>query len=138
MNLKENIAKIEAELVEMKKQLEDNEKYELTANGWHISSRGTIQNFSAAHTVLSKGCIRGTKELAEIASRNMVTRNILEAWVHQIQGDGDGFYTIYKNGKGTYIIYEDTYPLLGAVYMKEETAKWICERLNDRRIKLKG
>ena len=75
-----------------------------------------------------------------MASKNMLTRNRLEAWVHQIQGNHNDIlkYSIklVRDRYSPKVSVDDAENIIGAVYMKKETAEWICERLHDGRITL--
>ena len=126
----------EDNLADVRKYIEEDEKCELTADGYYFNIASTVSKFTS-HSNIKYGGTRATKELAEIASKNMTTRNRLEAWVHQIQGDNRGKYFInLHNDKYEIAHIAEYYNIQGTVYMTEDTAEWICERLNDGRIVL--
>ena len=133
---KQDIQDVIDKMEKLKSELEQSEKCELAEGVYCITTGGNLSTIWGTSNIIN-GATRVTKELAERASKNMVQRNRLEAWVHQIQGDGEGDSFISKfnddhvlgktvNGRRT----------LGAVYMKQETAEWICDRLNDGRVTL--
>lgn len=118
-------------------QLKQHNKLELKGgSGYYISSTFGVDSTSLAHKeTVTRGAFRATKELAKIADKNMVTRNRLEAYVHQIQGDGEGRYTMFHNGSA-YCIGKLGLKYLGTVYMKEKTAEILCKALNAGEIEL--
>ena len=142
MNLKENIARMEQELADMKKQLEQQDKLELKGgDGWEIYATMPINKFrrEKSSSVVKRGAFRATRELAEIADKNMVARNRLEAYVHQIQGDGEGLtYILYNRYMKKYMngIEYAIHKKIGTVYMQKETAEILCSALNNGKIEL--
>ena len=109
-------------------ELEDDD-YCLYISGGVVTKKEYLSHF------LKAGCARKTRELAELASKNMTTRNRLEAWVHQMQGNGKGYYHI-QHSEGYYkLTSSDSFSInLGSVRMEKETAEWITTLLNDGRI----
>ena len=135
--LKQNIENMKKELAKMEAELAESEKVELKDGGWYIDTFGNIYCIQSIRKAIDNGGTRATKELAEIASKNMVTRNKLEAYVHQIQGYDGGEYTI-SSRDGDYEVYsrvEKRYPLC-TVFMERDTAKKIVQYLRDGRITL--
>lgn len=144
--LQEQIDTMREELAKMESKLAEFEKVELNQGEYLIWSHGDIDRISGVqefkNDCTNSGATRTTKELAEIASKNMITRNRLEAYAHQIDpewrdtGIGTVVYEIYSIG-GYYKKYPHTNNrTLGAVYMSESTAEQICEWLNDGLISL--
>jgi len=134
--LEQNIKNMEAELAKMKEELARSEKIEIEYQP-HRMVLPSVSTTQEASTQL--GFNRATKELAEIASKNMIARNKLEAYAHQIQGNSDGSYGIYiipSSGKYSYT--ENQLNFTGSVRMYLSTAQQICEWLNDGRISLEG
>ena len=138
--IKQEIETAEAHIDKLEKKLLGSKKlelkYELYCYNLHITAN-TPEKGIKVEGWRTHGATRATKELAEIATKNMVTRNKLEAWVHERQGDGEGYWRI-QISEGYYkaVSWDSMSKIIGAVYMKKETAEWICERLNDGRISL--
>ena len=134
----EDILEIRAELAKMEAELEKSEKVELEGGSFFFDTIGTINCRKDTHIIPRQfGAERATKELAEIASKNMVARNKLEAWVAQIQGNSEGTYSIYlllSNNKYSYI--ENHLNFTGSVRMYKSTAETLCQWLNEGRITL--
>lgn len=111
------------------------EKTELSANGFYLETDGSIGEYVTSGYHVTRGCSRSTKPLAELASKNMGIRNILEAWVHEIQGHGAGsYYIVLSDGKySTMLTHSEC---MGLVKMTEDTGRYLCDRLNDGDISL--
>ena len=110
-------------------ELEDDD-YCLYISGGVVTKKEYLSHF------LKAGCARKTRELAELASKNMTTRNRLEAWVHQIQGNSEGTYFISKFNTAHNLGNALGAKTIGAVYMQHSTAEWLIERLNSGAIVL--
>ena len=136
--IKQEIETVKAQLDKLEKKLIDNKKLELTYNRsyFRLKSNGVIVSDNCMESEAKAGATRATRKLAEVASNNMVTRNRLEAWVHERQGNREGDSFLQKDNKGNYVYDNAPYFTIGAVYMLDKTAEWICERLNDGRISL--
>ena len=140
--LEQNIENMKAELAKMEKQLADSDTVELVPQRWKASEDGNpIGTGVANKRFTSLGLTRSTKELAGIASKNMVTRNKLEAYAMQIDPahrvtDNSCQYYISPYMGRFIVLSNESYRSLGTVYMSESTAQQICEWLNDGRITL--
>ena len=139
--LQEQIETMREELAKMETELAESEKVELTKGEYQFHAHGGV-NTNVYVWATKVGVTRATKELAEIASKNMVTRNKLEAYVHQIDPDwrdlgiGNKAYRIVKDKNEYFITWDETFRTLGSVYMSQSTAEQICKWLNDGKIKL--
>ena len=134
--LQQDIEEMKAKLAEMETELGD--KLELKKGSYLPTLSGDIALDDRwwDDDAVQCGATRATKELAEIASKNMLARNRLEAWVHQYQKDDVGDYIIYLDDDNKYDKSPDNMPIIGAVHMKRDTAEWICDKLNNKRITL--
>ena len=141
--LKQNIEKMKAELAKMEAELEKSEKVELEKFNYGINGVGQISDkHYKSEFNANAGMTRATKELAEIASKNMVSRNKLEAYAMQLEPEWRDVFNI------SYFIYYDLinnmYSVgshngvrhIGNVYMSKQTAETICQWLNEGRITL--
>ena len=105
------------------------ETKELSQNGFYIETDGSIGEYRTSGYHVKKGCARATRELAVLASKNMGIRNILEAWVHEIQGNGRGnFYMVKSDGKYSIILTHSD--CMGLVKMREDTGIYLRDKLN--------
>ncbi len=141
-NLEEQIQIAENALLNMKEELKQSKKLELTANAYKIWGDGSfIENFNTSDYT-EVGATRATKKLAEIASKNMVIRNKLEAYAMQIDPEwrdeiGIRSYYIYINHNNHYDYSYSTHTRsMGTVFMPEEIAIKICGALNNGDITL--
>ena len=135
--IKQEIETAKAHIDKLEKKLLNKGTTELKTCNYKTLLNGTVSYTNNPEFQNKYGSNRKSQELAELASKNMVTRNRLEAWVHERQGNDEGKYYIeYKNSRynATDIGYFGK--KIGTVYMSQETAEWICERLNDGRISL--
>ena len=138
--IKQEIETAKAQLDKLEEKLLRRKKLELNKACYykfgHYGEVLSTEQFINYNTI-KLGFGRETKELAEVASKNMITRNRLEAWIHERQGDGEGYWRI-QISEGYYkaVSWDSMSKILGAVYMSQETAEWICESLNDGRISL--
>ena len=105
-DIKQEIEIAKAQLDKLKEKLLINEKLELKCNNYYINGDGYVSWVNISEKSSRLGGTRATKELAEIASKNMVTRNKLEAWVHERQGDSTGSKIINRISDGEYIATE--------------------------------
>ena len=120
------------------------EKLELTEGSYLFTLSGEIKSDDRwwTNVTVQAGATRQTPELAEIASKNMIERNRLEAWVMEREPEwsDDRYdqlsYILLVNEQGYHISSNISSRYLSAIYMSKETAEWICERLNDGRIVL--
>ena len=75
-------------------------------------------------TSLQKFC---RKEL-----KKMLRKGKIESFVNMVQPENQGSYVLNKNSRGIYTPehIHGYYGIVGAIYMKKETAKQICKVLN--------
>jgi len=142
VNLEEQIKIAEDALTKMREELKQNKKLELTTSAYRIWGDGNItENFNVSNYT-SAGATRATKKLAEIASKNMVTRNRLEAYAMQIDPEwkdviGQISYYIFTDDSQKFDFGSTTYTRqVGCVHMSKETAEIICKALNAGEIEL--
>lgn len=141
--LQQQIQTMESELAKMKVELEQSEKVKLIGGkGYYIDEINPCYNFNSAGKSVENGLFRATKELAEIASKNMIQRNKLEAYAMQIDPEwrdvGTGRTTAHfiQKGEEYEVSWDFNVRVLGTVYMSKPTAETLCEWLNDGRIEL--
>ncbi len=140
-NLQEQIQIAEDALLKMKEEFKQSEKLELLHVGRTIYTDGDIGISCTAKQRLN-GATRATRELAEIASNNMITRNRLEAYCHQLEPEwrdniGQKSYYLYVDESGAYSIGSTVYiRQTGTVHMSHKTAEIICKKLNTGEIEL--
>ena len=139
--LQQNIEKMEAELQQMKLELEKCDKVKLEGGKYYINGYGHVEKYDATPVDIKNGATRATRELAEIASKNMVARNKLEAYAMQLEPEwrdviGIPAYYIYKNKNIFMVGSFCEHRHIGCVYMSKQAAETLCEWLNDGRITL--
>lgn len=142
--LKQNIERMEAELAEMKAKLENSEKFKLEKGKYFLNGNGTISTPAGIINEHNNGATRTTKELAEIASKNMVARNKLEAYVMQLEPEWRADWNNYSQHKYYIYVFKGVFHyasmilnnLIGTVFMSKQTAETLCQWLNEGRITL--
>ena len=120
------------------------ETLELTEGSYLFTLSGEIKSDDRwwTNVTVQAGATRQTPELAEIASKNTIERNRLEAWVMEREPEWRDnrydqlSYVLLINEQGYHISSNISSRYLGAIYMSKETAEWIVARLNDGRIVL--
>jgi len=138
--LQEKINRLETELNEAREQLKNEDVFRLKEydDGYRyiVCGDGEIDDHGSKKYTI-QGRRRATIELAEICRDNSRKRDLLEAYAHQIDPEWrDGgidteAWCIREVGKGRYGTYFQYLRILGAVYMRKETAEKICKALND-------
>ena len=139
VKMEEQVDKLKCEIASMKAKLKEQDKLKLKGGeGWYIHSvNGSYHAPLAHHRTVSRGAFRATKELAEQADAMMVKRNRLEAYVHQLQGNSEGEYSIYyipQNAKYSYVA--NSLSFIGSVKMLESTAIKLSEALTTGEISI--
>ncbi len=125
----------------VKAKQEKTTSLELEGGWWWIDRAGKARNSTSTKSTRLSVRERKTKEAAERAAKLMLKRDVLQAWVDQhcggyeIKEGGKNCFIFSGNGEYTYGI-ADRGSVLGAVYMPEETAIWLCEKLNNGEIVL--
>lgn len=142
--LEQSIKDMKVKLQEMEAELKDS-KLELVGGEGYVLQGGDKPwaRPNAGLAYLQRGAFRATKELAEIADKNMVARNKLEAYAMQIDPewrenfDGETWNNIIMRSiHGKYDVMQDLNKRLGCVYMSNQTARKLCDALNAGEINL--
>ena len=139
-DMKAKITTMEGVLARMEAELENCGEVELKKGHISLNGNGDIDYSDSSKSYVKNGATRATKELAEIASQNMVARNKLEAYAMQLDPEykyieGEFYSSIYKY-KGEYNYDECKDDYIGSPKMSKQTAITLCEWLNDGRISL--
>ena len=145
MNLQDNIARMELELADMKKQLQS-KQIELQGGGWYMQYNGTVNSTSMRSDCKDNGLERATKELAMEMIDRIVTSSQIEARARELDPDwvvnwSDRLqlkFLIYiQNKSGKYgKDYHTSIRHIGLAYMSEATADQIVDELNEGRFVL--
>jgi len=145
MTITQRIKRLEAELETLKKEHES--ELELVGGDGYIiftSSEFNKTDRRDTSNAVQRGAFRATKELAEIADKNMVVRNKLEAFAMQLdpewrdEGIPNTAYHMLKGQSSYFTGCVQAVRAVGTVYMSKETAETICEKLNSEEITLEA
>ena len=142
MNLQDNIARMELELADMKKQLQS-KQIELQGGGWYMQYNGTVNSTRMRSDCTDNGLERATKELAIKMRDRIVTSSQIEARAIELDTDwvvdwSDRlqlkFFIYIQNKSGKYgKDYHTSIRNIGLAYMSETTARKIVDELNEGR-----
>jgi len=145
MNLQDNIARMELELADMKKQLQS-KQIELQGGGWYMQYNGTVNSTSMRSDCTDNGLERATNELAIEMIDRIVTSSQIEARAREIDPDWKAdwsdrlqlkFLIYIQNKSGKYgKDYHTSIRNIGLAYMSEATADQIVDELNEGRFVL--
>lgn len=144
--LEQNIERIEAELAQMKQELEDSKKfkweYPIGKTFFVGSTEISSDCISTDNTWVNNGRYRMLEANAKYALERNRLANRLEALAEQIEPD----YVVPDIGEYTYFIYlykneyRNTFVknnrYIGQVYMSKDTAYKVCELLNSGEVVL--
>ena len=148
MNLQDNIARMELELADMKKQLQS-KQIELQYGVWHMTSRGHVEEYMPEIDPLDAtnfGLRRTTRVLATEMRDRIVTSSQIEARAREIEPDWvvnwddseqDKYCLTFNKSRNKYEY--SCYGYLnhiGAPHMSQATAIQLVNELNEGRFVL--
>lgn len=135
----------EAQVAEIAKQYSEKPKQvELGGGEWFIEEGGSVLNFNSVHKSRNFGTEFKTEELAKKASIDMRRTNRLRNLAYQLdpdyidKGAGSEAWRIALVGSEYTVNWNISFRALGTIYMSEQTAKKICQLLNDKLFDLDG
>jgi hypothetical protein len=115
-------------------------KWEMEPANYYITNYGEVDGSTIDMVTDTQefGMKYHTKEQAEKARDQMKRANLLRYWVSTMQDLNEGVYTVFRNG------YTDKWEPgnanrrdeIGRIYMTRETAKKICDALNNGELEL--
>lgn len=151
--LKKQIEEMEAKLQEMRDELESSDKFEMKGGDWLVSVRGAVVESPAVEwdehyqaDRINFGMSRETEQQAQELRDFLRKTLIIKNYADQHNGDwkpdwSDGsqlkHHVYYQHKDGAWLVSDSwNAETRGVVYMKQEVAESLCEKLNSGEIKL--